>query len=127
MKRGWLVVVCAGAALAWLRPFRVEVAGTSMEPALGEGDWLVATRAGRINRGSVVVLRHPDGSLDLVKRVVAVPGDVIESGPLGPDEYLVIGDNLARSTDGRSFGTVGRDAIEGVVRLRYRPGLSLVR
>src|SRR5688572_15406527 len=98
-----------------------------MEPGLGEGDWLVATRAGPIRRGSVVVLRHPDGSLDLVKRVVAVPGDVIESGPLGPNEFLVLGDNREQSTDGREFGTVGRDAIEGVVRLRYQPGFSLVR
>jgi type IV secretory pathway protease TraF len=62
-----------------------------------------------------------------VKRVGAVPGDEVDGRVLRPDEYLVAGDNAAASTDGRAFGTVRRDAIEGVVRLRYRPRLGLVR
>ena len=113
--------------LAVMRPFRVEVAGESMEPTLRPGDWLVATRVGRVERGSVVVLAHPDRSLDIVKRVAAVPGDVVDGRPLGQDEYLVAGDNEEWSTDGRHFGTVPREAIEGVVRFRYHPRPGPVR
>lgn len=98
-----------------------------MEPTLRPGDWLVATRAGRVRRGSVVVLAHPDGSLDLVKRVSAVPGDVVDGRRLGASEYLVVGDNASASTDGRAFGTVKRHAIEGVVRFRYHPRPGRVR
>jgi signal peptidase I len=121
----WLAV--AAAAVAAARPFRVEVAGGSMEPTLRPGDWLLATRAGRVTRGSVVVLAHPGRPLDLVKRVTAVPFDIVDGRRLGPDEYLVVGDNRAGSTDGNEFGTVPRRAIEGVVRLRYHPRPGLVR
>ncbi|MGH2710925.1 MAG: S26 family signal peptidase [Actinomycetota bacterium] len=123
----WLILVSVGAAAAFLRPFRVEVAGSSMEPTLRPGDWLIATRAGAIGRGRVVVLRHPEDSMDLVKRVSAIPGDVVDGRTLGPDEYLVEGDNSDASTDGRSFGTVARVAIEGVVRVRYSPRFGVVR
>jgi type IV secretory pathway protease TraF len=56
-----------------------------------------------------------------VKRVAAMPGDMIDGRVLGPDEYLVVGDNPGSSTDGRDFGPVPREAIEGLVRLRYHP------
>jgi signal peptidase I len=112
-------------ALRLLRPFRVEVAGSSMSPELLPGDWLVATRPRHVLPGHVVVLRHPDGTRDLVKRVAAVPGDRVGERRLGREEYLVVGDNAAASTDGRAFGPVAGHAIEGVVRFRYwpRPGV----
>ena len=113
--------------MAAARPFRVEVAGSSMEPTLMSGDWLVATRAGHVRRGSVVVLTHPERPVDLVKRVAAVPGDVVDGRSLGWSEYLVVGDNPSQSIDGRTFGTVTRQAIEGVVRFRYHPRPRLVR
>lgn len=42
---------------------------------------------------------------------------------LGEDEYLVMGDNRSpgRSNDGRLFGPIQADRIEGVVRLRIWP------
>ena len=116
----WATSKAAGA-------FRVEVAGGSMVPTLRPGDWLVATRRGRIRRGSVVVLAHPDRPLDLVKRVHGAPGDLVDGRLLGSDEYLVVGDNPAASTDGRRFGPVPRRAIEGVVRARYWPNPGPVR
>lgn len=127
VRRWWLWVLAGLSLTAVFRPFRVEVAGRSMEPSLRPGDWLLATRTGRISRGSVVVLAHPGRHFDLVKRVAAAPGDVVDGRVLGPDEYLVIGDNRGESTDGRAFGTVPREAIEGVVRFRYRPRPGPVR
>jgi type IV secretory pathway protease TraF len=62
-----------------------------------------------------------------VKRVAAVPGDIALGRRLGPDEYLVVGDNRSESADGREFGTVPSRAIDGVVRIRYHPRPGLVR
>ena len=92
------------AILAWA--FRSFVAAPfsipsgSMLPTLYIGDYLVVTKwpygysrysfplgfpsfSGRIfeqipRRGDVVVFRHPDEDADLIKRVIAVPGDTIE-------------------------------------------------
>jgi signal peptidase I len=130
----WAVAVTAalGAWLA-LRPFRVAVEGESMTPTLRPGDWVVAIRPRRVRRGDVVVVEDPrTPGFELVKRVVAVPGDWLEVADhheqgdaaglvLGPDEYWVLGDAPDQSTDSRTFGPVTRAAIRGVVRLRYWP------
>ena len=124
-----LASVATAALLVALRrigPFRVEVAGSSMAPTLKPGDWLVATRTGPVRRGSVVVLADPRGRRDLVKRVAGVPGDVVDGRTLASGEFMVLGDNLPASTDGRTFGPVNREAIEGVVRLRYWPEPAVV-
>ncbi len=105
------------AVLLVSRAFTVEVSGRSMVPTLEPGDWLLAVRAGPIELGDLVVVRHPDRDLELVKRVAGLPGE----RDLGPDQYLVVGDNPADSTDGRAFGPVKRSAIAGVVVARYRP------
>jgi nickel-type superoxide dismutase maturation protease len=112
----------AGVVLVASRAFTVEVQGRSMAPTLEPGDWLIAVRAGKIERGDVVVLNHPSRPIELVKRVAALPG---ESG-LGPESYLVVGDNQDESTDGRAFGPVDRSAIAGVVVARYRPNPRLL-
>jgi type IV secretory pathway protease TraF len=52
---------------------------------------------------------------------------VVDGRSLGPEEYLLAGDNEEWSTDGRHFGTVRREAIEGVVRFRYHPRPGPVR
>ncbi len=104
------------------RPFRVEVTGTSMDPTLVPGDYLVATKARVIRRGALVVLDRPNQpGFELVKRLTAIPGDVIEGGVLGPNEYWVVGEAATRSTDSRTFGPVAREDIKGIVRLRYWP------
>jgi signal peptidase I len=129
MKRLGVVlglVAAGGLAIRSLRPFRVAVAGSSMEPALHHGDWLLATRRGARTPGAVVVVPDPRTGLDLVKRIAGGPGDEVEGRRLGPDEYMVVGDNAAASTDGRTFGTVRGGAIEGVVRFRFAPRLGRV-
>jgi signal peptidase I len=129
MRRGvWVLAGLAGlAALHRFRPFRVEVSGVSMQPTLQPGDWLVATRAGRRRRGSVVVVADPRTGRDLVKRIVAVAGDPSADGVLPDDRFLVAGDNTLGSTDSRAFGAVAGSAIEGVVRFRYAPRPAWIR
>jgi signal peptidase I len=119
------LAVIAGTAYAFLRwkPFRVEIAGGSMRPSLEPGDWALAVATGRVRRGDVVVVEHPGRrGLEMVKRVVAVPGDRAPDGRiLGGDEYWVEGDAPDESTDSRTFGPVGRGLFRGDVRLVYWP------
>lgn len=97
--------VLAVAAVAWLRPFRARVRGDSMEPTLADGGVVVAVRGLRPRRGDLAVVLH-DG-VEMVKRVEAAPGDEAMPGwTLGPDEWLVTGDNRDASTDSRDFGAV---------------------
>ena len=120
-------VVLGAAALGALlalrsRPFRVEVAGVSMQPTLHPGDYLVATKFGAVRRGALVVVERPgERHLEVVKRVVGVPGDRINGRFLQTAEYSVVGDRSDRSTDSRTFGPVTKAAIRGIVRLRYWP------
>ena len=93
-----------------------------MAPTLEPGDYLVAARSRRFRRGSLVVVEHPDRpGYEMVKRVVATPGERVEDRILGTDEYWVIGDNEDRSTDSRTFGPVPSDSIKGRVLIRYWP------
>ena len=93
-----------------------------MLPALVPGDFLVATRAGTLRRGDLVVLALPDQlDFDMVKRLVALPGDEAGGRTLGPDEYWVLGDHPEGSTDSQQFGPIPREVISAVVRLRYWP------
>jgi signal peptidase I len=94
-----------------------------MVPTLEPGDWALTTPARRLRVGDVVVVEHPGRSgFEMVKRVVAGPGDRAPEGTdLGPDSWWVQGENEAESTDSRQFGPVGRDLIVARVRLVYWP------
>jgi signal peptidase I len=123
-----LVVAVALAAVAtwsygrW-RPFRVAIAGSSMTPALEPGDWALAVATSRIRRGSIVVVEHPERpGFEIVKRVLALPGDVAPDGRvLGDGDIWVEGDALDGSTDSRHFGPVARERVRGTIRLVYWP------
>ena len=145
-------VVLLGVQAFVAEPFRIPSA--SMAPTLHAGDHVVvdklAFRIGDPHRGQIAVLREP-GSGDLVlKRIVAVGGDVvgIEDGelvvnrrrPVEPyadpasidSEYFgpvtvpagavfVLGDNRANSVDSRDFGVVPVTNLVGRVRARVWP------
>jgi nickel-type superoxide dismutase maturation protease len=116
--------LAVAATLVWWRwrPFRVEVEGESMSPTLEPGDYLIAVRSRSVRRGSLVVVEHPDRpGYEIVKRVAAVPGERVDDRVLGPNEYWITGDNLDGSTDSRTFGPIGREAISGQILLRYWP------
>jgi type IV secretory pathway protease TraF len=92
-----------------------------MAPTLADGDVVLAVRALRPRRGDVAVVRH-DG-VAMVKRIDAAPGDEAMPGwILGPDEWLITGDNRSVSTDSRSFGRLGDADILARVVLTLRRG-----
>lgn len=122
----WVGLAVAAAlaysVLRW-KPFRVEIAGSSMAPTLRPGDWAVGARRRLVRRGDVVVVEHPHRSgFEVVKRVVAVAGTrAPNASDLGGDEWWVEGDRLGESTDSRHFGPVRTRHIKGVLRMIYWP------
>jgi nickel-type superoxide dismutase maturation protease len=121
-----LVALIAGLAAAYgflrWRPFRMEVEGPSMRPALEPGDWAIAIAPARVRRGDVVVVEHPERpGLEIVKRVVNVPGDVAPDGFALVDQVWIEGDEPQSSTDSRRFGPVAIDRVRGRVRLVWWP------
>jgi phage repressor protein C with HTH and peptisase S24 domain len=82
-----------------------------MLPTYAAGDWLVATRAGRIAPGQIVVIeRESRPGILLIKRVVRAAGQ----------GWWVEGDNALASDDSRSFGAIDASEIVGRIRFRYR-------
>jgi signal peptidase I len=139
-----LAVALALAARAAVRIYTIP--SDSMEPTLQVGDHIVVTACDRAERGDVVVFRSPRGGDELlVKRVIATPGDVVESrggrvlvsghtlpepyvsrvassGAINAqivpaDSYFVMGDNRDDSLDSRAWGVVPRALIVGRARM----------
>ncbi len=125
-----------------------SIPSASMSPTLEVGDRIVVTRyfGAAPERGDVIVFQSPRDERELlVKRVIAVPGDLIDARlgrvrigmhttpepyvlrqaatgaidqQLVPgDSYYVLGDNREESLDSRSWGVVPRDRIIGRARL----------
>jgi signal peptidase I len=147
-------LVAAGLGLRRARLEPVLVAGGSMRPTLEPGQRIaVAPLVRPPRRGDLVVLSRSQ-HLEVVKRVVGLPGErvrlaagrlevdgaqipepYLHGAPgageldleLGPAQYLVLGDHRAASTDGRDFGPVPADALLGLVRFAYWPPRRLRR
>jgi signal peptidase I len=152
LAMGALTAAALAVRRARLEPMLVK--GGSMRPTLGPGQRIaVAPLVRPPARGDLVVLNRP-GNLEVVKRVVGLPGERVRllsgqlevdgravpepylAGPpsfgdldleLGPAQYLVLGDHRAASTDGRDFGPVGADVLVGRVRFAYWPPRRLCR
>ena len=114
MVAGVVTPVLCGAALWWARRrlLLVDVVGMSMEPALRDGDVVLAVRRGRLAAGRIVVAaRHYEGGVGWdIKRVESV-----RCGGL-----FLVGDNLNASKDSRDVGLYDSDRVLGVVIVRVR-------
>jgi signal peptidase I len=139
----------------------VKVEGTSMLPRLHDGERIFVNKliyyaeygwAPKIERGDIVVFWYPnDPSKSYIKRVIGLPGEVVEvregtvfingavleekyldpgenaaGATLTPKEvtlnyYFVMGDNRDNSSDSRSWGLVPKKYIYGKALLRYWP------
>jgi signal peptidase I len=135
----------------FVQNFRVD--GMSMEPNFHDGQFLLiskmAYRVGEPQRGDVIVFRYPqDPSRDFIKRVVGLPGEVVQvtdgqvvvdgtpvpdladvyqggytsaATRLGPEELYVMGDNRPNSSDSHTWGPLPTDLVIGKVVLSYWP------
>jgi signal peptidase I len=136
-----------------IQPVKVE--GTSMQPRLVDQERIFVNRFiyrfESIQRGDVVVFWYPrDTNKSFIKRVVGVPGDVVEirigllyvngvkieepylrpdfrdhesfsRSVVPPDHYFVLGDHRNSSNDSRMWGFVSRSLIYGKAIFRYWP------
>jgi signal peptidase I len=125
---------------------RLAVGPLDRPPRRGD---LVVVRSARSTGAPPWGSPDPSG-LEMVKRVVGLPGERVRlvagrleidgvevaepylaagaAGAegdldvrLGEDQYLVLGDHRAASTDGRDFGPVPASALTGRVRFAYWP------
>ena len=161
---------------ASLQNFRVE--GSSMAPNLESGQHLIVNKLayttidlqifdwvpffdpdedsvhhlfGSPGRGDVVVFQSPqDSKQDFIKRIIGVPGDLVEirastvflngrqleepytqgntggcttpcSWEVPEDSYFVLGDNRSGSSDSRMFGFVPEESVIGKALFSYWP------
>jgi signal peptidase I len=142
-----------------IQPVKVE--GTSMLPYLHDGERIFVNKlvyyddyrwAPKIYRGDIVVFWFPeDPSKSYIKRVIGLPGDMVEvhdgrvrvngrdldetyldpqlnmshaSKPatyVKPGYYFVMGDNRDNSSDSRIWGLVPKKYVYGKALFRYWP------
>jgi signal peptidase I len=124
-----------GVLAAWLgRRFVVAtVRGSSMEPTFHPGDRVLARRRRTPSVGDVVVVRPPDRSGFMIKRVFAVPGDPVPralfpaladvaEAAVPPGQLVLLGDNEPVSDDSRRLGYFALDGVVGVALRKLRAG-----
>jgi len=141
-----IAIVLALGVRSAIRIYSIPTA--SMVPTLQVGDHIVVVPYGNSvpERGEVVVFHSPvSGEELLVKRIVALPGDLVETrggrlfvgghaasepyviaptatGVIEPqvipaDCFFVLGDNRANSFDSREWGVLSRALLVGRARL----------
>ena len=165
----WVVIIGGAFLVAFVvKTFLIQaffIPSGSMLPTLHEDDRVLVNKLSYdlhdVHRGDLVVFERPENEAagqikDLIKRVVGLPGERIESrdgavyidGDLLEEPYLadgaettglepqtvpeghvfVMGDNRGDSMDSRVFHAINEDLIVGraFVRVWPRPDLSLL-
>lgn len=77
--------------------------GKSMLPTLRPGRVVIAVQSYSLRPGDVVIVKHE--GLEKIKRLTNVQND----------QFYVLGDNEAYSTDSRHFGWLSRAALLGKI------------
>ncbi|MBX3056272.1 MAG: signal peptidase I [Anaerolineae bacterium] len=130
---------------------RYRIDGSSMNPTLQHGEYLLINNLSYYlnepQRGDIIVFHHPNSELNLIKRVIGLPGDQIEisdqhvkvngvildepyiqaeptySGnwTVPEGEYFVLGDNRNSSSDSHSWQYLPKENIIGKAIFIYYP------
>lgn len=151
---GIIKILLVSLTIAWLFSefimFKAYVPTGSMKPTIMEEDNIMISRVFMdINRGDIMVFKHDVSEEYLIKRVVGLPGDIVEikdgityiNGELYTEAYvknpsstnnifivpencyLFLGDNRAGSEDARMWKNpyVNKDSIVGKAMFRIYP------
>lgn len=130
---------------------RYRIDGSSMNPTLKDGEYLIINNTTYLlddpQQGDIVVFQHPRNDLNLIKRVVAAPGDHVEisegsvwvndqileepyiadnpnyngSWDVPNGQYFVLGDNRNNSSDSHSWGFLPVENLLGKALFVYWP------
>jgi signal peptidase I len=130
---------------------RYRIDGSSMNPTLYNEQYLIINNLSYLledpQRGEIIVFRHPRSDMNLIKRVIGVPGDQVEirngqvfvngvilaepyiqettiyegSWSIPEGQYFVLGDNRNNSNDSHNWQYLPRDHILGKAILIYWP------
>ncbi len=130
---------------------RYRIDGSSMNPTLQDGQYLIINNISYMldepKRGDIIVFRHPQNDLNLIKRVVGLPGDHVEirnqvvlvngtrliepyieappiyngSWTVPEGQYFVLGDNRNNSSDSHSWSFLPKANILGKAEVVYWP------
>ena len=130
---------------------RYRIDGSSMNPTLVDGEYLIINNLSYYldepQRGDVIVFQHPNNDLNLIKRVIGLPGDTVDvkNGEVRVNDilldepyiqaaptysghwevpqasYFVLGDNRNNSSDSHSWSYLPEENIIGKAEVIYWP------
>jgi signal peptidase I len=91
-----LALVFVGRAIYW-QPYWIP--SENMKPTLLVGDFIIATRVRpqSLQRGDVVIFRHPTNGTDYLKRVIGLPEDKVQ---MVAGNLFINGEAVAQVSDG---------------------------
>ncbi|GAA0787862.1 signal peptidase I [Hathewaya limosa] len=133
--------------------YLIKIPSGSMRPTIMEGDKILVTRVhntDKLKRGDIIVFHSDELQLDLIKRLIGLPGDRIEIKENGDlyingqkqnepyvvnqlgieskfevpeDKFLFLGDNRANSKDARLWDEpyISKDKVMGKAQFIVTP------